>query len=157
MSTSIPTLTSIIYVYSGNPVMHQIAFGSIVSACIIEALRRMLLLRRTTPMNGKPLGHNMLFSAAVSIFTLVSAFVLWNIDNYYCSQLCYARKQYLDPFLGFLTQFHAWWHLLTLIASIYAVKSIEEYYEDNELGSTTSSINNEEADEHAALFSIKKE
>lgn len=133
--------------------MQQIAFGSIVGACIIERFRRMLLERKVT-MKRKPLEHNALFSSAVSVFSLVLAFVLWNIDNHYCSQLCYTRKNYLDPFLGFLTQLHAWWHLLTLITSIYAVKSIEEYYEDSEL-EDIASINNKEADEHAALFPVK--
>lgn len=134
--------------------MHQIAFGSMASACIIEGLRRMLLTKGTI-VDRKPLEHNTLVHAAVSILGLVSGFVLWNIDNYYCSHLRYARKHYLHPSLGFLTQFHAWWHLLTLIASIYAVRSIEEHYEDSE-SNGTDKVENEEADEHALLHPNRK-
>jgi hypothetical protein len=154
VSIIIPTFTGIIYVHSGNPLVQQIAFGSMVGACILEKLRRMLLVRKMTT-NKKPLRHNTWFSAEVSVSSLVSAFVLWNIDNYFCSTLCHVRKNYLDPSLGFLTQFHAWWHLLTLITSIYAVRSIEEYYEDSELADT-GDIKKEEVDENAALFPMKR-
>lgn len=153
MSLGIPTLTSIYYALSGNPIMHQIAFGTMVCACVLEGLRRMLLMRGGR--EGRGLVHNTLPHTVLSLSTLVSGFVLWNIDNYYCSNLRQIRRHHLDPFLGFLTQFHAWWHLLTLIASIYAVKSIEEHCENSDLVDTNG-MDNEGTDESAALFSKEK-
>lgn len=114
-------------------------------------------MRKAKTTNRKSMDHSMLSSAAVSIFTLVPAFILWNIDNNYCTQLYHVRKHYLDPFLGFLTQLHAWWHLLTLVTSIYAVKSIERYCENSESDSTTIGISSEEEDEHTAFLPPKDE
>lgn len=149
VSLGVPTLTSVAYILSGNPLMHQIVFGLIAGACGIEGLRRMVP-KKEPIANIKPVKYDAIFHAALSGLFLVSGFAIWNIDKHCCPQLRYARKHYLRPSLGFLTQFHAWWHVLTLIACIYAVRAIKEHYEENE-SSGTDNVENEEADEHAIL------
>lgn len=52
---------------------------------------------------------------------MISAFTLWNIDNLMCEKLRHFRSQYLPTFLGPLFQFHAWWHVLTMVSGTHSL------------------------------------
>ncbi|CAJ1064577.1 alkaline ceramidase 3 [Xyrichtys novacula] len=51
---------------------------------------------------------------SLGIFML--GFFFWNMDNFYCGTLRNARYN-LPPVVGAVTQFHAWWHILTGLGS----------------------------------------
>lgn len=50
---------------------------------------------------------------------LVAAFVLWNVDNFCCSGLRELRAKI--PYIGPFLQFHAWWHVLTMISGTHSI------------------------------------
>ena len=55
---------------------------------------------------------NMLHDIADGLVTFTFGFILWNIDNKFCGQLTQARDVVGMP-LGFVTEFHGWWHIFT--------------------------------------------
>lgn len=52
---------------------------------------------------------------------MIFAFSIWNIDNLLCDQIRKLRINYVPSFMGPLLQFHAWWHVLSMIYSIVAI------------------------------------
>ncbi|KAG9241676.1 ceramidase [Calycina marina] len=51
-------------------------------------------------------------------------YVLWNVDMHLCSYLTGVRQMVGMP-LGFLIEFHGWWHIFTGIAVYYDIVFIE--------------------------------
>lgn len=52
----------------------------------------------------------------ISLSVFLLGFLLWNIDNLACDSLRSTRQR-LPPVVGAVTQFHAWWHILTGLGS----------------------------------------
>lgn len=90
-----------IYLYWQNPIFHQVCYAILVFSLMYEAV----LACRNYP-EIKPL-------VLASLVTYGSGFAVWNIDNYYCSSLREIRRDASSPYLGPVTQLHAWWHVLT--------------------------------------------
>lgn len=55
---------------------------------------------------------------------ILSAFAIWNVDNLLCAQLRKLRNDHLPIFLGPLLQFHAWWHVLTMISGTHSLVAV---------------------------------
>lgn len=55
---------------------------------------------------------------------MITAFIIWNIDNLMCEKLRNLRSHYLPAFLGPLLQFHAWWHVLTMISGTHSLIAV---------------------------------
>lgn len=55
---------------------------------------------------------------------MISAFVVWNIDNLMCETLRRWRSEHLPAVLGPLLQFHAWWHVLTMISGTHSLIAV---------------------------------
>ena len=55
---------------------------------------------------------------------MISAFAIWNVDNLMCEKLRHLRTHYLPSFLGPLLQFHAWWHVLTMISGTHSLIAV---------------------------------
>lgn len=55
---------------------------------------------------------------------MISAFVVWNIDNLMCETLRRWRSEHLPAVLGPLLQFHAWWHVLTMISGTHSLVAV---------------------------------
>uniref|UniRef100_A0AAY4D5R5 Alkaline ceramidase n=1 Tax=Denticeps clupeoides TaxID=299321 RepID=A0AAY4D5R5_9TELE len=55
-----------------------------------------------------------------SLGVFLLGFLLWNIDNILCDSLR-ATRQTLPPVVGAVTQFHAWWHILTGLGSYFHI------------------------------------
>ncbi|XP_010704512.1 alkaline ceramidase 3-like [Meleagris gallopavo] len=51
-----------------------------------------------------------------SLTVFLMGFFLWNVDNIFCEKLRALREK-MPPVLGAVTQFHAWWHILTGLGS----------------------------------------
>ena len=72
---------------------------------------------------------------------ILAAFIIWNIDNLMCEKLRKLRSDYLPSFMGPLFQFHAWWHVLTMISGTHSMvavtmarcKTHAEHLERNEI------------------------
>lgn len=55
---------------------------------------------------------------------VIFAFFVWNIDNVMCGMLRKVRTEYLPTFLGPMLQFHAWWHVLTMISGVHSLVAV---------------------------------
>ncbi|NXF24128.1 ACER3 ceramidase, partial [Rhodinocichla rosea] len=51
-----------------------------------------------------------------SLTVFLMGFFLWNVDNIFCDKLRALREK-MPPVVGAVTQFHAWWHILTGLGS----------------------------------------
>ncbi|XP_010868964.1 alkaline ceramidase 3 isoform X2 [Esox lucius] len=98
-------LVSVVYLQWKEPVFHQVMYGALV-ACLV--MRSIFIVTWVYPWLQR-----MCF-LSLSIFLL--GFLLWNIDNLACDSLR-ATRQRLPPVVGAVTQFHAWWHILTGLGS----------------------------------------
>lgn len=92
---------SLVYLQWKEPVFHQVMYGALVACLVIRAV---FIVTWVYPWL-RPLCYT-----SLGVFLL--GFVLWNIDNLLCSSLR-ASRQALPVGVGVVTQFHAWWHLLT--------------------------------------------
>jgi len=55
---------------------------------------------------------------------MIFAFAIWNVDNLLCEKLRSIRSDYLPFFLQPLLQFHAWWHILSMISGIHSIVAV---------------------------------
>lgn len=55
---------------------------------------------------------------------VIFAFAVWNVDNLLCGMLRRLRTEYLPAFLGPMLQFHAWWHILTMISGLHSLAAV---------------------------------
>ncbi|XP_077449016.1 alkaline ceramidase 3 isoform X2 [Stigmatopora argus] len=96
---------TVVYLQWKEPVFHQVMYGALV-ACLV--IRSIFIVTWVYPWL-RPLCY-----ASLGIFLV--GFLLWNIDNIFCDTLR-ASRQTLPPSVGVVTQFHAWWHILTGLGS----------------------------------------
>ncbi|XP_071194822.1 alkaline ceramidase 3-like isoform X1 [Salvelinus alpinus] len=96
---------SVVYLQWKEPVFHQVMYGALV-ACLV--MRSIFIVTWVYPWL-KPMCY-----ISLSVFLL--GFLLWNIDNLACDSLRSTRQR-LPPVVGAVTQFHAWWHILTGLGS----------------------------------------
>ncbi|XP_052313480.1 alkaline ceramidase 3 [Oncorhynchus keta] len=94
-----------VYLQWKEPVFHQVMYGALV-ACLV--MRSIFIVTWVYPWL-KPMCY-----ISLSVFLL--GFLLWNIDNLACDSLRSTRQR-LPPVVGAVTQFHAWWHILTGLGS----------------------------------------
>ncbi|KAH7416877.1 ceramidase [Cadophora sp. MPI-SDFR-AT-0126] len=62
--------------------------------------------------------------ALYGFVTYVSGIFIWSMDTAYCSELLHFRDKVGMP-LGFLSEGHGWWHILTAFGVYYYVVFIE--------------------------------
>uniref|UniRef100_A0A8D0L755 Alkaline ceramidase n=1 Tax=Sphenodon punctatus TaxID=8508 RepID=A0A8D0L755_SPHPU len=99
---------SLVYLKLKQPVFHQVILYTLQIACIFKSLLSCSYISRVYPwLRG--LGYT-----SLSLFFM--GFVLWNVDNILCEKLRELREQ-MPPIVGAVTQFHAWWHILTGLGS----------------------------------------
>lgn len=125
---SVSTLAGAIYAMYGNPLLHQITFASIIVTCVwrypqFKKLNIQGMPEELAVIIRKKADQQILKSIA----TMVTAFVIWNIDNLTCSQLRNIRRSLTGPLVilyPFL-QFHAIWHILMVTAADIAIKGLD--------------------------------
>lgn len=101
-------MVTLVYLTIVNPLIFQWAYGILVAILVIGTLRA------CRKHNG---------SRKLAIISLVSfgvGFILWNIDNNFCSHIREVRNQFPPPLRPFL-QLHAVWHTLSAIGSYYHI------------------------------------
>ncbi|XP_029111229.1 alkaline ceramidase 3-like isoform X1 [Scleropages formosus] len=98
-------IVTVVYLQWKEPVFHQVMYGILVG-CLV--LRSVFIVTWVYPWL-QPLAYT-------SLTVFLMGFLLWNIDNIFCDTLRDARRK-LPPIVGAVTQFHAWWHILTGLGS----------------------------------------
>lgn len=116
--TAISTLVfTYIYIFIWrNPVFHQVFYAFLNFGLIfksLSAVRRFITDDRTRKLEYKML------TLAFGLFLF--GFIIWNIDNVYCSSITYFRRHFLGLPLGFLTEGHGWWHIFTGMGIYYFI------------------------------------
>ncbi|XP_030055921.1 alkaline ceramidase 3 [Microcaecilia unicolor] len=98
-------IVTIVYLRWKEPVFHQVMYGLLVS-CLV--LRSVYIVTWVYPwLRGL---------AYTSLGLFLMGFTLWNVDNFFCDTWRGARQK-MPSALGAVTQFHAWWHILTGLGS----------------------------------------
>jgi len=90
-----------IYMVETNPLIHEFMYGFLVVILILQS--GYLACTLQDPMRSKLL--------VVGMVMYAMGFLLWNIDNHFCSHLQNFRARN-SPSIGVFSQLHAWWHLL---------------------------------------------
>uniref|UniRef100_A0A669PY38 Alkaline ceramidase n=1 Tax=Phasianus colchicus TaxID=9054 RepID=A0A669PY38_PHACC len=98
-------IVSIVYLKLKQPVFHQIMYGTLVSVIVLRSVYIVLWVYPWL----RGLGYT-------SLTVFLMGFFLWNVDNIFCEKLRALREK-MPPVLGAVTQFHAWWHILTGLGS----------------------------------------
>lgn len=96
---------TLIYSLNSNPLIMEGMYGFLV--CVLLAQAVILLYRDEYNENTRISWR--LGLSNVGLYLI--AFILWNIDNHYCSKLKSFRESTPYP-VGIMSELHAWWHLL---------------------------------------------
>ena len=105
---------TVVYLWNGNPVFHQVAYASIQLVSTIRVVY--LLQNKSSALNTTQLGKQRkkeiqrLYLFGTVIF--LTGFAVWNVDNIFCYQLRQARNKVGYPW-AVLLEGHGWWHVLT--------------------------------------------
>jgi dihydroceramidase len=123
------------YHYLGDPVFHQNVFALLTAIvffrglCIMEkTLRPSRRSSTITPLPGSELARRnqrdeeilktMWQMIPFGLLSVASGFLIWNLDNHFCSNLRKWRRSIGLPW-GVLLEGHGHWHLLTGIAEYF--------------------------------------
>ncbi|MEE6473150.1 hypothetical protein FKM82_009868 [Ascaphus truei] len=98
-------IVTTVYLRLKDPLFHQVMYGLLVSFLV---LRSVYIVTWVYPwLRGL---------AYTSLGLFFVGFVLWNVDNIFCDTWRGVRQK-MPPVVGAVTQFHAWWHILTGLGS----------------------------------------
>ncbi|BFZ58279.1 alkaline ceramidase ydc1 [Savitreella phatthalungensis] len=95
------------YLVDKNPVFHEIAYG-LITVSVLGRSWYLVWKRVEEPRARRDLSY----AATVGGALFLAGFGLWRIDQVACSSLRHARHVLGIP-IGFLLEFHGWWHVLT--------------------------------------------
>lgn len=105
-----------LYVYDpANTIFFQVAYGTMI---LLMAISLRLYSAKLSPA---PSIDSLLNRSAIF---MIFAFGIWNIDNLMCHKLRSLREDHLPAFLAPLMQFHAWWHVLSMIAGTHTMIAV---------------------------------
>ncbi|KAF3480248.1 alkaline phytoceramidase [Arthroderma uncinatum] len=128
------------YHYIQDPVFHQVAYAVLTAIVVFRSMWVMEVTLRpsfqrsrnqnkphpsipTITVNGETLDErdirilkSMWAMVAYGLSTFLGGFVIWNLDNEYCSTLRGWRREIGLPW-GILLEGHGWWHVLTGIGA----------------------------------------
>jgi len=101
-------MITLVYLTIVNPLIFQWAYGILVTVLVIGAFVACRKHRGSWKL------------LTVSLVSYGIGFIIWNIDNNFCSYVREARNQ-LPPLLRPFLQLHAIWHTLAAIGSYYHI------------------------------------
>lgn len=104
-----------IFIYR-NPVFHQVFYAILNFGVIYKSIKTIQLVVPVQKTRFK-LYKLLIFSFSLFIF----GFFIWNLDNIFCSNLIFLRRNYLGLPLGVLLEGHGWWHVFTGLGIYYFV------------------------------------
>lgn len=109
-------IITVLYVY--NPactLFFQVSYGAMI---LLMAVSLHFYARQI------PSGASVKVLLDRAAIFILFAFAIWNVDNLMCEKLRKLRSEYLPSFLGPLLQFHAWWHVLTMISGTHSLVAV---------------------------------
>jgi len=107
----VPICVSVAYLAYPDPILHQICYAVIQTASIFR-LWFLYKSERLTPAMVKQ--SKALLNTGTIIFLL--GFFVWNLDNIFCDNITFWRRN-VSEYLGWISQGHAMWHILTGIGA----------------------------------------
>ena len=105
----VPSLSSLVYVLTRSS---AIFFGVYT-----------VMMLSFTALSFRALRHHAAMPwrlVSVSFWSYLVGFILWNIENNFCSTVRGVRTSF-GPGVGVATQLHAWWHFLAAIGGYWCV------------------------------------
>lgn len=114
-----------VYVYSANPLLHQLGYGAVIAFITFNSFR-----------SAKELDY-LSISGRLGVFCFLFGFFLWNLDNIYCDLLRSTRHEIVRGItdhiisgqVGYILgstvasplQLHAWWHIWTSLGAYHTI------------------------------------
>ncbi|KAK1725829.1 hypothetical protein CaCOL14_011309 [Colletotrichum acutatum] len=105
------------YHITKDPAFHQACYAALTATVVLRSLYvmetqlRPVLARRNKDKANLIL-NTMWIMVGTGLSVFLMGFLIWNIDNAFCSQIRQWRRQLGLPW-GALLEGHAWWHLMT--------------------------------------------
>mgnify|MGYP000247560248 FL=1 len=119
---AVTAFITVAYMIGKNPIFHQVAYGIIQTASTVRVIY--LLTSSSSPLASKDKSSagevrrreaRRLYS--IGALTFLTGFLIWNLDNIYCSQIREMRNELRRQGLGWVAPWvngHMWWHYLTV-------------------------------------------
>ncbi|KAK1975507.1 alkaline phytoceramidase [Colletotrichum cereale] len=108
-----------------DPVFHQSCYAALTATVVLRSLYVMeTQLRPVLTKRNQDKAHGILETMWIMVGTglgvFLMGFLIWNLDNAFCSQIRGWRRQLGLPW-GAVLEGHAWWHLMTGIGAYYYI------------------------------------
>ncbi|EFX01210.1 alkaline dihydroceramidase [Grosmannia clavigera kw1407] len=117
---SLALFITVVYYITKDPVFHEVSYGVLTAAIVFRAMFIMkyqlhpaLELRSTD--RAAAIMSQMWKMCFTGIGMFLLGFLIWNLDNVYCSHLLSWRQILLLPW-SLVLEGHGWWHLFTGLA-----------------------------------------
>ncbi|KAI9480486.1 MAG: alkaline dihydroceramidase [Benjaminiella poitrasii] len=107
------------YLIINNPIFHQVSYAILVIGIVVRATYLFQQLPQQDDINRyeKPRMQMLLWLSALGF---IIAFILWNIDNQFCSNLRHWRST-VPVMIGSVSELHGWWHIGTALGVYYFI------------------------------------
>ncbi|KAJ1806188.1 alkaline ceramidase ydc1, partial [Coemansia sp. RSA 2599] len=109
-------IVTLVYLQIRKPVFHQVAYALEVFLILIRSTMHQMEIRKTNWRAYQDMQR--LFWRGVGAFGV--AFMLWNIDNIFCTGLRAIRNAVPTAFEPFF-QLHAYWHIGTALGCYVSI------------------------------------
>ncbi|SCW03625.1 LAFE_0G14598g1_1 [Lachancea fermentati] len=113
-------ILTVVYLVYRDPTIHQTAYAILNVVVVFSA--GIMAHRYVQDQRAK---RNLRNTMALSISIFLLGFLVWNLDNFFCSFWRYIRRSFLRLPLGIFLELHAWWHLLTGTGVYYYIVHLE--------------------------------
>lgn len=116
-SLLITSLFTYIYIFVyRNPAFHQIFYAALNFALIYKSVKT---IKQVVPNKESRKSLYTLLILSLSLFGF--GFLIWNLDNIYCSNIRSWRRDILGWPFGILLEGHGWWHVFTGLGIYYFI------------------------------------
>ncbi|KAK4060695.1 hypothetical protein Trihar35433_10103 [Trichoderma harzianum] len=116
---------NVYYHITKDPIFHQTAYAALTativfrSMWVMESQLRPVLSARD-PEKASYVLNTMWTMVATGLSIFLGGFLIWNLDNVFCSQVRQWRHAVGLPW-AVLLEGHAWWHLMTGLGAYYYI------------------------------------